>query len=93
MKCEPFKAGDIAIFQNLSFPFNFLNGEECEVLASLQEVPVVDMNGVADTVACYKVVYRDMFCAALPEQLRHRKGPARTLYEPDFEPIRQAVGA
>lgn len=86
MKCLPFKAGDIAIFQNLPFPFEFLNGEECEVLEPLQEHNVMDILGVRDTVPCYKVLHRSRNVGVLPEQLRHKKPPESSDSEHEKSP-------
>lgn len=87
MKCLPFKAGDIAIFQNLPMPFSFLNGSECEVLESLREHHIECLNGNHDVLPVYKVRIRAGVVGVLPEQLRHKKPPESSDSERKEEPI------
>lgn len=91
MKCRPFHPGDIAIFQNVPPPFSFVNGEECEVLESLREHPIICLNGNIDTLPVYKVMFRAGIVGVLPEQLRHRKDPEAADSDHKKEPVAQEV--
>ena len=83
MKCRPFQPGDIAIFQNIPVPLNFLNGQECEVLEGLREHHIICINGNEDFLPVYKVMFDNRICGVLPEQLRHKKDPESVIFEHD----------
>lgn len=87
MTCKPFKPGDIAIFQNLPFPFSLANGQECEVLEALREHHIICMNGNEDVMPVYKVMFGTSIVGVLPEQLRHRKSPESEDSEHKIEPV------
>lgn len=76
-----FKAGEIALFQNMNGSFGHLNGEECEVLKTLAFRPVVDLYGTGSFEFTYEVNYRGLVAAVPPENLKKKPGKRQSRTE------------
>lgn len=70
-----FKVGEIAIFQNLPFPFDHLNNQETKVLDTLKPCDVIDIFGTTATKMAYLVLAVNREFACQPANLKKKPKP------------------
>lgn len=71
----PFKIGQICIWQNVASPYAHFNGQECEIIGSLEPRLIHRHTGAFDTLNAYKILFNGNVMAAGPEQLRPKRPP------------------
>jgi hypothetical protein len=71
-----FKVWEIAIFQNLPFPFDHLNTKETKILDTLRSMDVVDIFGTPANKPVYLVFAANREFACDPAFLKKKPKPA-----------------
>jgi hypothetical protein len=70
-----FAVGEVAICQNIEGVFDWLNGNDCEVVAGLGLRRLTDLFGNKTYGVCYGVMVGDLRIAVTHDQLRKKKSP------------------
>lgn len=78
MNDDTFKVGEIAVFQNLPVPFDFLNDKETEIRSALCNMCVVDVFGTYAIKMAYRVFAdgREVACEAANLKKKVKKAVA-----------------
>jgi hypothetical protein len=80
-----FKIGEIAIFQNLPFPFDHLNNQEAKIIEGLQHLNVVDIFGTTAKKLSYTVFAANREFACQPANLKKKLKKAAENRELELE--------
>lgn len=72
MKDDIFVVGEVAVFQNLPFPFNSLNGQDAKILGPMRFMHVVDLHGTSAVKLAYAVEADNHMAACEPAFLKKK---------------------